>query len=137
MAKKDLVRLLVRLFGDPAHLDKVKKNPAKALAAAGLSPAERDLVMSRNDAKIRAYLGSEGAKANIKSKTGLANIKSKTGTANIKTKTTTGAIKAKTSAIKAKTVAIKAKTAAIKAIAKSESDAGVATTAAIKAKTKK
>ena len=124
MAKKDLVRLLVRLFGDPAHLDKVKKNPAKTLAAASLSPAERDLVLSRNDAKIRAYLGSEGAKANIKSKTGLANIKSKTGTANIKTKTafanikskaTTGAIKAKTSAIKAKTAAIKAKTAAIKA----------------------
>lgn len=156
MAKKDLVRLLVNLFGDPRHLDKVKKDPAGALAAAGLSPAERELVLSRNDAKIRAYLGAEGAKANIKSKTGLANIKSKATTGAIKGKTAaikgktaaikgktaaikgkTSAIKAKTAAIKGKTSAIKAKTAAIKAMAKTGSDDGAGATAAIKAKTKK
>lgn len=125
MSKKNVVRLLVRLFGDPAHLERLKRNPAATLAKAGLTPAERDLVLSGSDAKIRAYLGSAADQAAIKAKA--VAIKAKT--AAIKGKTS--AIKAKTSAIKAKTAPIKAKTSAIKAM----TTAIKAKTAAIKGKT--
>ena len=69
MSKKNVVRLLVRLFGDPTHLEKLRKNPAATLAAAGLSPAERELLLSGSDAKIRAYLGADSDRAAIKAKT--------------------------------------------------------------------
>ena len=114
------MRLLVRLFGDPAHLEKLRKSPAATLAAAGITPAARELLLSGSDAKIRAYLGSDSDRAAIKAKT--VAIKGKT--AAIKGKT--AAIKGKTAAIKGKTAAIKGKTAAIKG-----------KTAAIKAKTAK
>jgi hypothetical protein len=132
MSKKNVVRLLVRLFGDPRHLEKLKKNPEATLAQAGLTPAERELVLSGSDAKIRAYLGSAADQAAIKAKAvaikgKTAAIKGKTAaikgkTAAIKGKTAaikgkTAAIKGKTAAIKGKTAAIKGKTAAIKAIA--------------------
>lgn len=68
MSKKNVVKLLVRLFGDPAHLAKLRKSPAKTLAAAGLTPAERELVLSGNPARLRAYLGAEAERVNIQSK---------------------------------------------------------------------
>lgn len=90
MSKRSVVRLLVRLSGDPAQLEKFRKRPAAAFAAAGLSPAERELLLSGSDAKIRAYLGSDSDRAAIKGKT--------------------AAIKGKTAAIKGKTAATKATT---------------------------
>ena len=122
MSKKNLVRLMVRLFGDPAQHDRLKKHPAKTAAAAGLSPAERDLLLSGSDAELRDYLGSDAGKVFIKSKTAAIKTKTaaiKTATAAIKTKTAaiktaTAAIKTKTAAIKTATAAIKTKTAAIK-----------------------
>jgi hypothetical protein len=104
MSKKNVVRLLVRLFGEPAYLEKLRKNPGRTLAAAGITPAERELLLSGSDAKIRAYLGADSGRAAIKAKT--VAIKGKTA-----------AIKGKTAAIKGKTAAIKGKTAAIKTIA--------------------
>jgi hypothetical protein len=130
MSKKALVRLLVRLFGDVAHVEKVRKNPAKTLAAAGLTPAERDLVLSGSDAKLRAYLGADADKVLIKSKA-TAGIKGKAKTAEIKGKAKTGAIKgkARTAAIKGKT-----RTAAIKGKTRTAAIKGKARTAAIKGK---
>ena len=68
MSKKNVVKLLVRLFGDPAHLEKVRRSPAKTLAAAGLTPTERELVLSGNPARLRAYLGAEARRVNIQAK---------------------------------------------------------------------
>ncbi len=139
MSKKNVVRLLVRLFGDPRHLEKLRRNPAATLAAAGLTPAESELVLSGSDAKIRAYLGADSDRAAIQAKT--VAIKGKTAaikgkTAAIKGKTT--AIKGKTAAIKGKTAAIKGKTAAIKgktAAIKGKTAAIKGKTVAIKGKT--
>ena len=134
MSKKNVVRLLVRLSGDPAYLEQLRKSPAATLSASGITPAERELLLSGSDAKIRAYLGTDSDRAAIKAKTAAIKAKAvaiKAKTAAIKAKT--APIKAKTAAIKAKTAPIKAKTAAIKA----KTVAIKAKTAAIKAKTAK
>jgi len=88
MAKKDVVRLLVRLFGDPKLADRLgkKKEADKALKNARLSAKERALLASGDADAIRAYLGRESAKANIKTSAALPNIKTKAALPNIKTK---------------------------------------------------
>jgi hypothetical protein len=73
MAKKDVVRLLVRLFGDPALHAKMSKDAGKVLASAKLSPKERELVLSGDAEAIRAYLGDDTVKTNVV-KTGLKGI---------------------------------------------------------------
>ena len=73
MAKRDLVRLLVRLFGDPQHVDRLNRNPEKTMKAAKLSPAERKLLASGDERALRAYLGRDAAKANL-DRAGLADI---------------------------------------------------------------
>jgi hypothetical protein len=73
MAKKDVVRLLVRLFGSPKLHGNYRKNPDQVLTAAGLSPKERALLKSGDEKAIRAYLGTESSKANVV-KSGLANV---------------------------------------------------------------
>lgn len=79
MAKKDVVRLLVRLFGDPALAERLgsEKEAAKVLKNARLSAKERALLASRDADAIRAYLGREGVQTNIKTSTELPNIKTK------------------------------------------------------------
>lgn len=62
MAKKDVVRLLIQLFGDPALHDEIRKNPEVALAKLGLSKKERELLASRDENAIREYLGKESQK---------------------------------------------------------------------------
>jgi hypothetical protein len=115
MAKKDVVKLLVQLFGDPDHLKRIQKDPETVMDAAGLDEAENALLRSRNEAAIKSYLGADAASANIKTKA-LANIKSKTAIqgamANIKSKTT--AVKGEIANIKAKTRAVKGEIANIK-----------------------
>jgi len=104
MAKKDVVRLLVRLFGDPALLERLTKDPAKALKSTKLSAKERELLASADSEAIRDYLGRDKVKAVIKSKTELPVIKSKFK-AVIKSKFTAAVIKSKFTAavIKSKT----------------------------------
>ncbi len=79
MAKRDVVRLLVRLYGDPKLLDRIhdEKRAEKLMKAAKLSAHERALLASGDEKAIRAYLGQESPKANIV-RAGLANIKTKT-----------------------------------------------------------
>lgn len=71
MAKKHVVRLLVRLFGDPALQGKYRKNPRKVAKAAGLSREERELLASGDEAAIRDYLGRSAGLTNVV-KSGLA-----------------------------------------------------------------
>jgi hypothetical protein len=85
MAKKDVVRLLVRLYGDPKLAERLGKDAEKVMKAARLSAQERALLASGDAAAIQAYLGRESVKANIKTKFLAANIKTKTALANIKT----------------------------------------------------
>jgi len=88
MAKKDVVRLLVRLFGDPKLAERLasEKEAAKVLKNARLSAKERALLASRDPDAIRAYLGRESAKTIIKTGAALPNIKTKAALPNIKTK---------------------------------------------------
>lgn len=65
MAKKDLVRLLVQLFGDPNLHDRIRKNPHAELAKLGLSKRERELILSRDEKALRTYLGKEAARLTI------------------------------------------------------------------------
>jgi hypothetical protein len=71
MAKKHVVRLLVRLFGDPELQGKYRKNPDKLAKAAGLSRQERELLASGDEAAIRDYLGRAAGVTNVV-KSGLA-----------------------------------------------------------------
>jgi len=73
MAKKDVVRLLVRLFGDPRLQEKLAKRPAAVLKSAKLSARERELLASGDEKAIRAYLGQDTVKANVV-KTGLTGL---------------------------------------------------------------
>lgn len=73
MAKKHVVRLLVRLFGDPKLHGKLRDNPKKVLKAAGLSRKERELLATGDEAAIRDYLGQESVKANVV-KSGLRGV---------------------------------------------------------------
>jgi len=73
MAKKDVVRLLVRLFGDPKLHGKYRAAPDKVLKAAGLNKKERTLLASGDEAAIRDYLGRAAAKTNVV-KSGLTNV---------------------------------------------------------------
>lgn len=99
------MKLLVQLFGDPDHVRRMKRDPETVMDAAGLDEAENELLRSRDDKAIKAYLGADAASANIKTKAALANIKSKTSIkgaiANIKSKTT--AVKGEIANIKTKT----------------------------------
>ena len=65
MAKKDLVRLLVRLYGDPVAEGQFQKDRAKFLRAAKLAPKEQKLLVEGDVDGLRAYLGSETANAHI------------------------------------------------------------------------
>ena len=65
MAKKDLVRLLARLYGDPVHEARFQQDRAKFLKRTKLSAKERDLVIAGDAEAIRAYLGKESAKTHI------------------------------------------------------------------------
>jgi hypothetical protein len=62
MARKDLVRLLIQLFGDPALHEEIRKNPEAALGKLGLSKKERELLASRDESAIREYLGKDSQK---------------------------------------------------------------------------
>ena len=73
MAKKDVVRLLVRLFGDPKLHGKYRDDPKKVLKAAGLNRKERELLAAGDESAIREYLGQAGGQTNIV-KSGLTNI---------------------------------------------------------------
>lgn len=73
MAKKDVVRLLVRLFGDPKLHGKYRAEPKKVLKAAGLNRKERELLVAGDEDAIREYLGRESAKTNVV-KSGLTNV---------------------------------------------------------------
>jgi len=73
MAKKDVVRLLVRLFGDPKLQDRMAANAAGVLKTAKLSAKERALILSGDHRAIQAYLGSDAVKANVV-KTQLKNV---------------------------------------------------------------
>jgi hypothetical protein len=95
MAKSDVVRLLVRLLGDPKLAERLQKDPDGVLARARLSAKERALLAGRDPDAIRAYLGREGARANIKTSAELPNIKTKAALANIKTKAALANIKSK------------------------------------------
>jgi len=81
MAKRDLVELLVRLFGDAELQARWKRDQQKVMRRAGLSKAERELLTAGDEAAIRAYLGKKSRRAVIK--TGAAVIK--TSAAVIKT----------------------------------------------------
>jgi hypothetical protein len=87
MAKRDVVRFLVRLFGDPVHHGRYRKQPDRVMKAAGLSPSERDLLASGDAAAIRAYLGKESAKTNVV-KSGLTNVVKTSATNVVKTAAT-------------------------------------------------
>jgi hypothetical protein len=63
MAKKDLIRLFVRLYGDPRLREKLARDPEGTLKAAGLSKKERELVSRRRGKAITEYLGDEAAGA--------------------------------------------------------------------------
>ncbi len=91
MARKHVVRLLVRLFGDPKLHGKYRKDPKKVLKAAGLNPKERDLLASGDEAAIREYLGRETAKTNVV-KSGLTNVV-KTGATNVVKSALTNVVK--------------------------------------------
>jgi hypothetical protein len=73
MAKRDVVRLLVRLFGDPKLHGAYRQNPQKVLKAARLSAKERALLASGDEAAIRAYLGREAGVTNVV-RSGLTNV---------------------------------------------------------------
>jgi hypothetical protein len=96
MAKKDLVRLLVRLYGDPKLHERLKKDPAKVLGAAGLSAKEQALLRSADAGALREYLGAESAKSVIKNLAGLSVIKASRVGSVIKAKTALSVIKSKT-----------------------------------------
>ena len=65
MAKRDLVKLLVRLYGDPKLAERMKKNPKAVMKAAKLSAADQEILSSGDEANIRGYLGKEAAKSII------------------------------------------------------------------------
>ena len=65
MARKDVVRFLVRLFGDPKLHGKYRRDPKKVAKAAGLDRNERALLASGDEKAIRDYLGGEAVKANV------------------------------------------------------------------------
>lgn len=59
MAKEDLKRLLIRLFGDPELHELIRQKGWEGL---GLSDDEVKLLASRDCDQIRSYLGSDSAK---------------------------------------------------------------------------
>jgi len=65
MAKKDLVRLMIQLFGDPQLHEQIRKDPAAALKKLGLTQKEIELFQSRDEKAIRAYVGREASKVTI------------------------------------------------------------------------
>ena len=65
MAKRDLVRLLVKLYGDPKLRERFEKDPARVIKAAKLSAKERAVLASGDPEAIRAHLGKESLKAQI------------------------------------------------------------------------
>ena len=66
MAKKDLVRLLARLYGDPVQQARFRKDRAALLKGArSLAPKEKKLLLDGDPDAVRAYLGKEATKAII------------------------------------------------------------------------
>lgn len=61
MARSDLVNLMIRLFGDPALFEQVRKDGWGSLQA-GLTQEEIDLLEARDPEKLKAYLGADSAK---------------------------------------------------------------------------
>jgi hypothetical protein len=61
MAKSDLVNLMLRLFGDPALFEQVRKDGWASLQP-GLTQEEIDLLEARDPDKLKAYLGADSAK---------------------------------------------------------------------------
>lgn len=59
MAKDDLKKLLIQLFGDP---DLRRKIEAEGWSGFGLSEEEIALLNERDHSKISAYLGADAAK---------------------------------------------------------------------------
>ena len=65
MAKKDLVRLLIQLFGDPQLHEQIRKDPEAALGKLGLTKKEIELFQSKDEKAIRDYVGREASKMTI------------------------------------------------------------------------
>ena len=65
MAKKDLVRLLARLYGDPEAERQFQRDRAKFLLAQKLSPREQRLLVDGDVGGLRSYLGDECDKLTI------------------------------------------------------------------------
>jgi hypothetical protein len=65
MAKKDLVRLLIQLFGDPQLHERIRKDPEAALGKLGLTKKEIELFQSKDEKAIRDYVGREAGKMTI------------------------------------------------------------------------
>ena len=65
MAKRDLVKLLVKLYGDPKLRQRLEKDAKKTMKAAKLSAKEREILASGDAARLREYLGKEQLKSSI------------------------------------------------------------------------
>ena len=65
MAKRDLVKLLVGLYGDPKLKARLEKNASRTMKAARLSAREQELLASGDAAKLREYLGKDTLRAQI------------------------------------------------------------------------
>jgi hypothetical protein len=65
MAKRDVVRLLVRLYGDPRLQEKLARDTEKTMKAARLSKKERELLASGDVKAIGRYLGKAAAKTRV------------------------------------------------------------------------
>ncbi len=65
MAKRDLVKLLVRLYGEPKVKARFEKDARKTMKGAKLSAKEQELLASGDEKAIREYLGQDAAKAAI------------------------------------------------------------------------
>jgi hypothetical protein len=61
MAKSDLVRLMIRLFGDPELFEQIRKSGWESLQA-GLTQEEVDLLNTRDPEKLKKYLGADSTK---------------------------------------------------------------------------
>lgn len=59
MARDDLKRLLIQLFGDPALHEQIRE---KGWDGLGLSDEEIKLLSTRDCDQLRTYLGSDSAK---------------------------------------------------------------------------
>jgi hypothetical protein len=61
MAKEDLKKLLIQLFGDPALHDQVRKNGWEGLGF-NLSPDEIDMLKRRDTEALRNYLQGDAVR---------------------------------------------------------------------------